>query len=148
MAKKITIAARIRKYVLENPTISAKQAAGDLRVPSARVHVVMSQLRKVGLIAPSTNPRGRKPKAVAPVVATPASVLFDPVNSPAHYKSGGIETIDYIEAKLTEEEFRGYLKGNMIKYGSRVGLKDDPIVDAGKLSWYAERYAMTFRKQA
>ena len=47
---------------------------------------------------------------------TMAEPKTDNVNHPAHYKVGGIETIDYIEAKLTPEEFRGYLKGNALKY--------------------------------
>lgn len=47
----------------------------------------------------------------------------DPVNSPSHYTQGGIETIDYIKAKLTPEEFRGYVKGNVIKYISRAEHK-------------------------
>ncbi len=45
--------------------------------------------------------------------------MSDNVNHPSHYKQGGIETIDFIKAKLTPEEYRGYLKGNVIKYLSR-----------------------------
>jgi hypothetical protein len=59
------------------------------------------------------------------------------VNSPAHYMQGGIETIDFIEAKLTPEEFRGYLRGNLLKYASRMGAKGED--DAGKAAWYAKR---------
>jgi hypothetical protein len=40
----------------------------------------------------------------------------DAVNSPPHYRQGGIECIDAIEAALTPEEFRGYCKGNALKY--------------------------------
>ncbi|MTV47217.1 DUF3310 domain-containing protein, partial [Streptococcus pneumoniae] len=40
----------------------------------------------------------------------------DEVNHPPHYTSGGIECIAAIEAALTAEEFRGYCKGNAIKY--------------------------------
>ena len=40
----------------------------------------------------------------------------DVVNSPPHYRQGGIECIDAIEAALTPEEFRGYCKGNALKY--------------------------------
>lgn len=43
----------------------------------------------------------------------------DPVNHPAHYTQGGIECIDAIRAALTEEEFRGFCKGNLIKYAWR-----------------------------
>ena len=41
----------------------------------------------------------------------------DPVNHPAHYiADDGIECIDAIEATLTPEEFRWYLRGQVIKY--------------------------------
>ena len=63
----------------------------------------------------------------------------DPVNHPAHYTHGGIETIDFIQAKLTPEEFRGYLKGNILKYGSRLGHKENDMQDAGKLAWYTNK---------
>ena len=42
---------------------------------------------------------------------------------PDHYKIGGIETIDYMKAKSTPEEFEGYLRLSALKYLSRVGHK-------------------------
>ena len=47
----------------------------------------------------------------------------DPVHSPAHYTSGGIETIDYIRAKLSREGFIDYCRGNALKYISRAPMK-------------------------
>ena len=41
---------------------------------------------------------------------------LDFVNHPPHYTDGGIECIEAIEAQLTTEEYRGYLKGNCAKY--------------------------------
>ncbi len=35
--------------------------------------------------------------------------------NPNHYTFGGIETIEYLKAKLTPEEFRGFLKGKCIE---------------------------------
>ena len=72
---------------------------------------------------------------------TPVVMVVQPdlVNNPAHYTHGGIETIDFIQAKLTPEEFRGYLKGNILKYGSRLGHKDNDMQDAGKLNWYTNK---------
>ena len=61
----------------------------------------------------------------------------DMVNSPPHYTKGGIETIDFIQAKLSPEEYRGYLRGNLLKYASRMGAKGED--DAGKAAWYADR---------
>jgi hypothetical protein len=46
----------------------------------------------------------------------------DAIN-PEHYKVGGIETIDYMRAKSTPEEFEGYLRLSALKYLSRVGHK-------------------------
>jgi hypothetical protein len=60
----------------------------------------------------------------------------DPVNSPSHYTSGGIETIDYMEAKSTPEEFRGHLRLSAVKYLSRAGLKHDTLEDLKKARWY------------
>lgn len=40
----------------------------------------------------------------------------DVVNHPSHYTDGCIECIEAIEAQLTVEEYRGYLKGNIAKY--------------------------------
>jgi len=65
------------------------------------------------------------------------AVRPDMVNSPPHYTKGGIETIDFIQAKLSPEEYRGYLRGNLLKYASRLGEKDSD--DAGKAAWYAKR---------
>lgn len=47
----------------------------------------------------------------------------DVVHQPSHYTDGGIETIDYIRAKLSPDEFVGYCKGNCLKYLSRAGKK-------------------------
>lgn len=63
----------------------------------------------------------------------------DPVNHPAHYTSGGIECIDAIEAALTPEEFRGFCKGNALKYVWRAGKKDDAHTDIRKAAWYLDR---------
>jgi len=65
--------------------------------------------------------------------------MSDPIN-PDHYKHGGIETIEYIKAKMSPVEFYGYLKGNALKYVSREGLKSEKIVDKitdiDKAIWY------------
>jgi len=54
-----------------------------------------------------------------------------------HYKTMPIQPWEVMEAVLTHEEFVGFLKGNVLKYGSRLGKKGDTEIDAGKLSWYA-----------
>ena len=60
----------------------------------------------------------------------------DPVNSPAHYTQGGIECIDAIRAAMSPEEFRGFLRGNALKYLWRMHSKGKPAEDARKAEWY------------
>ena len=62
----------------------------------------------------------------------------DMVNSPPHYTQGGIETIEAIRAALTPEEFRGYCKGNAIKYVWRERHKGGDE-DLGKSVWYLNK---------
>jgi hypothetical protein len=63
-------------------------------------------------------------------------VAIETVNHPPHYKTGGIETIDFIEAKDLN-----YRLGNVIKYVSRAGKKEgvDPVQDLEKAAWYLQR---------
>ena len=63
--------------------------------------------------------------------------MNDAVNHPSHYTDGGIETIDFIEAKKLP-----YHLGNAVKYISRAGKKDQntTIEDLQKAVWYIERY--------
>jgi hypothetical protein len=61
------------------------------------------------------------------------------VDSPSHYTFGGIETIDYMQAKMSEEEFSGYLKGNIVKYISRSKHKGNELDDLKKAQWYLNK---------
>ncbi len=58
----------------------------------------------------------------------------DPVNNPAHYTVGGIETIDFIEAKQL-----GYNLGNVVKYLTRADHKGNKMEDLRKAQWYLTR---------
>lgn len=58
----------------------------------------------------------------------------DMVNSPPHYRSGGIETIDFIEAKKLN-----YNLGNVVKYITRADLKGNRKQDLAKALWYLQR---------
>lgn len=62
----------------------------------------------------------------------------DDINHPAHYTAGKVECIDAIEAALTPEEYRGYLKGNILKYTWRERQKEGDKA-MGKARWYLER---------
>ncbi|WP_421276141.1 DUF3310 domain-containing protein [Aeromonas veronii] len=65
--------------------------------------------------------------------------LYDLVERPKHYDlfgDGTTEAIQVIQKTLTKEEFKGYLKGNILKYRLRIGEKDDAKQEIGKIKAY------------
>lgn len=65
-------------------------------------------------------------------------ISIDTVNHPPHYTEGGIECIEAIEAQLTPEEYKGYLKGNVAKYIWRENHKGG-IESLKKAQWYLNK---------
>lgn len=57
----------------------------------------------------------------------------DPIN-PSHYRQGGLEAIDVIEAFGL-----GFCVGNALKYILRYRFKHDPLEDLKKARWYLDR---------
>jgi len=64
--------------------------------------------------------------------------VSDVVNRPEHYRQGGLECIEAIEASMSREEFQGYLKGNIEKYVWRYRYKNG-VQDLHKAKWYLDR---------
>lgn len=62
----------------------------------------------------------------------------DAVRSPKHYKLPGlnIESIDVLRSVLTPEEFKGFCRGNALKYLIRAGKKDSELQDIKKAGVY------------
>ena len=62
------------------------------------------------------------------------------VNHPSHYQKNGMECIDFIKSILSPAEYRGFLKGNMMKYEWRAGAKEgnSKNQDLDKSKWYKE----------
>jgi hypothetical protein len=84
----------------------------------------------------------QKPSTLAPnAVASMALYADDVVNSPSHYKVGGIETIDFIEAKQLD-----YHLGNVVKYISRADHKDEKLENLKKAQWYLNRAVANLSK--
>lgn len=73
-------------------------------------------------------------KAIADKSPNRITNQSDDINHPSHYTQGDIEVIDYIEDKKL-----GYRLGNVVKYVSRAGHKDDAIKDLKKARWYLNR---------
>jgi hypothetical protein len=84
----------------------------------------------------------QKPSTLVPnAVASMHLYADDKVNSPSHYKVGGIETIDFIEAKQLD-----YHLGNVVKYISRAEYKDEKIENLKKAQWYLNRAVANLSK--
>lgn len=68
----------------------------------------------------------------------------DPVNHPSYYCDGGIETIDFIEAKNL-----CYHLASAVKYISRAGKKnpETEIQDLEKAAWYINRRIDQLKKE-
>lgn len=64
---------------------------------------------------------------------------YDIVQKPEHYASGSVECIEAIKSSMPQEQFCGYLKGNIMKYLWRYEHKGKPVEDLQKASWYLER---------
>ena len=63
----------------------------------------------------------------------------DVVAKPYHYNTGNIECIEAIEESMSEFAFKGYLKGNCMKYLWRYDYKGKPVEDLQKAQWYLAR---------
>jgi len=163
MAKKLSKTAQINAYITSNPTASSSEVAKKFGVKSGYVSSLKWALKKKGVDIPATGKskffttvmtsNASILKHIAPDIPVyEDSVEFvtpnrlaeiqiemlepaaDPVNHPAHYKAGGIETIDFIEAKKL-----GYNLGNVVKYITRADLKGNRKQDLEKALWYLKR---------
>ena len=74
------------------------------------------------------------------------NVKADVVNHPSHYTSGKIEVIEIMEDQMTDEEYRGYVKGQVIKYITRERHKNG-LEDLKKAAWYLNRLIKRLEKQ-
>ena len=63
----------------------------------------------------------------------------DMVGAPKHYNSGNIECIDAIEESMSSHAFKGYLKGNCMKYLWRYEYKGKQVQDLQKAGWYLQK---------
>ena len=67
------------------------------------------------------------------------------VNHPQHYNGDSpYECIKVLKAWMPEEEYRGFLRGNAIKYLCRVGKKDEAVQELKKASWYIGKLIETY----
>ena len=186
MAKKLSRAEKIRRYLRANPDMALKDVAARFDTTYQVVYMVRKNMpKKITITATEAAVANRlgiptveyakqkaKLKSRKPIEWQPPSPLpvpevrggyeyrwidtnqldesakdalasqlitmeepaSDPVNHPAHYKTGGIETIEFIEAKELN-----YNMGNAVKYISRAEHKGNKQQDLEKAVWYLNR---------
>ena len=150
--KKITNTTKVLRFVKKNPKAKAKEVSQAVGVSVNSVYQIIHNAKKkakslpMTALAPSTNvPNGQmslalfsEPPKRGRMYSTPKA---DNVNHPAHYKTGGIETIDFIEAKSLN-----YNLGNVVKYITRSDLKGNKLEDLQKAQWYLNREIANLKK--
>jgi len=147
-------AAKIRTLLRITPSITADDLVSKFDITKQSAHVQLSTLRKeLGIVKGPDGKYRHKIRMQAPMeIKTPALAgsltktddaprivvehfgVADPVNHPEHYKVGGIETIDFIEAKSLS-----YNLGNVVKYLTRADHKGNKLEDLRKAQWYLTR---------
>jgi predicted transcriptional regulator len=143
--KKESKASKIMKYIASHPTAKAREVAKALKVSVDSVYQATYLAKKQVKSNLSSVPRkrGRPTKNLSYKLDRTITELtnklnkariVDTVNHPPHYKAGGIETIDFIEAKSLN-----YNLGNVVKYITRADLKGSKLEDLQKAQWYLNR---------
>jgi hypothetical protein len=134
---------KLNSYLQLNPDAKASAVAKLFKVSVQSVYQRKANLKsaatkgnwKLASVSTSKKSVFQKPSTLAPnTVASMVLFADDKVNSPSHYKVGGIETIDFIEAKRLD-----YHLGNVVKYISRADHKDDKLENLKKAQWYLNR---------
>jgi hypothetical protein len=155
---------QIRDYAAANPTVKASDIGKALGFKPTYVHAVLWALKEKNRVGKTEPKKGRPaPKKWKTLhistsdnsveqamemelayqagkgrIRNPQIEMIepesDPVNHPAHYKVGGIETIDFIEAKRLN-----YNLGNAVKYITRADHKGSRKQDLEKAIWYLKR---------
>jgi len=157
---KSTKSAQIREYVTLNPKAKSADVAKAVGVKPAYVATVLWNAKKkakvakkakkatltlpkpkweqLGLFSSDTPVSPHTQRLIELTLGGGQIEMFepkaDPVNNPAHYTVGGIETIDFIEAKQL-----GYNLGNVVKYITRADHKGNKMEDLRKAQWYLTR---------
>ena len=132
----------VRQMLERNPKTKAAEVAKKLGITKTYTYVLMSKARKTNSKTEYSLPSVAELKAQVAEQAKAMGVTIietidkqpDPVNRPPHYTTGGIETIDFIEAKKL-----GYNLGNVVKYITRADHKGNKLEDLRKAQWYLSR---------
>lgn len=62
------------------------------------------------------------------------------IDHPARYNGGSeYECYKVLQNWLTEEQYKGFLLGNTLKYLCRLGKKDNNVQELKKARWYLDK---------
>lgn len=138
---KINKVEQVRALLQANPKIKPAEVSKKLGTAKSYTYVLMTKARKLNnkaeniLASVAVAKFKERMQAVGGVtIIETIDKQPDPVNNPAHYTTGGIETIDFIEAKKL-----GYNLGNVVKYITRADHKGNKLEDLRKAQWYLSR---------
>ncbi len=151
--RKLTTIEKVRRHYEKFPDAKHAEVSSALGIDIKYLYVIKNKLKTTGRLPTTpavpltTFTTDKSFKALLEEVrikptdkvmqyAKPPTVsaIPDSVNHPAHYTAGGIETIDFIEAKKLN-----YNLGNVVKYLTRAGHKDNKLEDLCKAQWYLTR---------
>lgn len=141
----MTTSKRVRAYLAKTTNIpSAKELAIKFNCSLPMAYKLLKEhkegLKAVAEQLPAAKTEEELKKALTSWNMVEDTVveleLDDRVNHPPHYKAGGIETIDFIEAKGLQHN---YYLANAIKYISRAPFKGEYLTDLQKAVWYLQR---------
>jgi hypothetical protein len=140
-------AAKMREYFTKNPTATPSEVAEKFKTTYQIAYMCRKTMEENAVKDAERMyeiSKGRKEQRMKILAMTSSNTPLpsitmvepqpDPVNHPAHYKVGGIETIDFIEAKKLN-----YNMGNAVKYISRADHKGNKKQDLEKAKWYIDR---------
>ena len=144
---KVNKVTEIATLMVNNPKIKADDVAKKFKVTKVYAYNLMTKARKKIADSPAGQAKAEA-EAFSQLVYRATSKHrmqgaserivevhhTDMVNHPPHYTQGGIETIDFIEAKSL-----GYNLGNVVKYITRADHKGDKHEDLCKARWYLNR---------
>ena len=140
MARPIAKVQVVREYMKKHPKQKPIDVAVALGIGLTSIYNYRAQIKKIEAqehekrwIGVVTKTRMQTLEQEMPITM----IEDEAVNHPAHYKVGGIETIDFIEAKELN-----YNLGNVVKYITRADHKGKREEDLKKARWYLDREIM------
>lgn len=151
--RKLTLTEKVRRYYEKFPDAKHAEVVAATGVDIKHLYVIKNKLKATGRLPKTpavpltTITTDGSFKALLEEVrikptAKPITVSATPdlVNQPPHYTVGGIETIDFIEAKKLN-----YNLGNVVKYLTRADHKGSKLEDLRKAQWYLTREINTLK---